>query len=100
MEVVRRRVVARGEKTVEDQGVPWMKTTVCGGLDWEVVFGDGDEERRAYLISQLLWWKVDWRGIGSGVCRRVDIVVEDDFSFWRKSCKEISCFDGSIGISV
>ena len=61
MEVVRRRVVARGKKTVEDQGVPWMKTRVCVGCVWF----DGEEDgRRAYLISQLSCWKVDGRGIG------------------------------------
>jgi hypothetical protein len=65
--VVVRREVARGEKTAVDQGVPWMKTKVCDGVvGWEEV--TVGEERRVYLISQLSWWKVDGRGIGSGVC--------------------------------
>ena len=48
MGVVVCRAVARGEKTAEDQGVPWTKTRVCGG-DAE----GADGERRVYLISQL-----------------------------------------------
>jgi hypothetical protein len=52
------RAVARGEKTAEDQGVPWTKTRVCGG-DAE----GADGERRVYLIFQLEWWKVDGRAI-------------------------------------
>lgn len=76
MGVVWRREVTRGEKTVEDQGVPWMKTKNCDGVvGWEEVAVG--EERRVYLISQLSWWKVDGRGIGSGVCWMVDIVLED-----------------------
>jgi hypothetical protein len=77
---VRRREVVKGEKTAEDQGVPWMKTRVCCGLDRELVAVG--EERRAYLISQLLWWKVDGREIGFGVVSGFDIVLEDCFSFW------------------
>ena len=68
----------RGEKTAEDQGVPWMKTRVCCGMGGEgfvVVVVVGGGERRAYLICQLSWWKVDGRGIvfawGNG------IVLED-----------------------
>lgn len=44
--------MARGLKTADDQGVPWTKTRVCGGLDWEVVVAS-EEERRVYLTSQL-----------------------------------------------
>jgi hypothetical protein len=83
--VVRWREVARGRKTVEDQGVPWMKTRVCCELDGELVAVG--EERRAYLISQLLWWKVDGREIGSGVVSGFDIVLEDSFSTWRTCCR-------------
>jgi hypothetical protein len=50
--VVARREVARGEKTVVDQGVPWMNTKVFDGVvGWEEVAVG--EERRVYLISQL-----------------------------------------------
>ena len=52
MGVVARREVARGEKTVVDQGVPWMNTKVFDGVvGWEEVAVG--EERRVYLISQL-----------------------------------------------
>lgn len=75
---MRRRVVASGEKTAEDQGVPWMKTMVCCGLGGDDrVVGD---ERRAYLMFQLSWWKVDGRGIGVGVViREADMVFQDNF---------------------
>ena len=59
------RAVARGEKTAEDQGVPWTKTRVCGEVVGCSACFDGGE-RRAYLISQLSWWKVDGRGIIRG----------------------------------
>ena len=75
--VVVRREVARGEKTAEDQGVPWTKTRVCGGVVESVRF----EERSMYLISQLSWWKVDGRGIdvgvGVGAVWEFDMLVKD-----------------------
>lgn len=72
-----RTEVARGVKTAEDQGVPWMKTRVCGGVVGGSVWVDV-EESKAYLISQLSWWKVDGRGIGVGVVvLRLVIVLED-----------------------
>jgi hypothetical protein len=67
MGVVVRREWMRGEKTAEDQGVPWRRTRVwAGGCDCgdEGVVG---EERRAYLISQFAWWKVDGRLRGDRV---------------------------------
>jgi hypothetical protein len=75
LEVVCRRELRRGEKTAEDQGVPWRRTRVLGGgcgCGW----GDGDEavvwrgeERRVYFIDQFAWWKVDGRlrAIGEGI---------------------------------
>jgi hypothetical protein len=68
--VVRRRALARGEKTAEDQGVPWRRTRVwCGA---EVASGIvGDEERRVYFIAQLAWWKVCGRSMGVGVGRGI-----------------------------
>lgn len=84
---MRRRVAASGEKTAEDQGVPWMKTRVCCGLDGgDRVFGD---ESRAYLISQLSWWKVDGRGIGFGVVIwEADMVFQDNFCLYFIWAKE------------
>ena len=73
MGFVARRELARGEKTAEDQGVPWMKTRVCWG-----VFGVALielEERRVYLMFQLSWWKVDGRGIASGLVESVIVTT-------------------------
>jgi hypothetical protein len=53
-----RRDWMRGWKTVEDQGVPWMRTRV-----WRFVEFLG--ERRAYLIVQPAWWKVEGRLLGA-----------------------------------
>lgn len=78
--VVVRREVARGEKTAEDQGVPWTKTRVCDGVVESVRF----EERSVYLISQLSWWKDDGSGIEVGVgvvVRRSDMLVKDSVAF-------------------
>ena len=73
----------RGAKTAEDQGVPWIKTKVCGRVvGCFVWFGGG--ERRAYLISQSSWWKVDGREIGVGVVGLglVIVLVDRRFSFF------------------
>ena len=60
----------RGWKTVEDQGVPWMKTRVLGGfvvVVWLEGFVGGvgrfgvGAVRREYFIVQLAWWKVEGR---------------------------------------
>lgn len=91
--------MARREKTVEDQGVPWMKTRVCVGCVWF----DGEEDgRRAYFISQLSWWKVDGRGIVVGV-----VVLGDDIAVrgeevyaGENSCMFPLCCFRSYGISV
>ena len=75
--------MARGEKTAEDQGVPWMKTRVCGGgVCWVWSDGEGEgEERRVYLMVQEAWWKVDGRGIGVGVVLGVDMMLKKDLGF-------------------
>ena len=71
--------MARGEKTVEDQGVPWTKTRVCVGVVESVRFG----ERSVYLISQLSWWKVDGSGrevgVGVGVVWAFVMMMVKDF---------------------
>ena len=64
-----RRDWMRGWKTVEDQGVPWMRTRV-----WRfVVSSEGEGELRAYLIVQPAWWKVEGRLLGAALGR--DILV-------------------------
>jgi hypothetical protein len=79
--VVVRREVARGEKTAEDQGVPWMKTRVCCfGFVGDGLFGwmeeEEEEERRVYLICQSSWWKVDGKGIDDIVTTFVGFLLE------------------------
>lgn len=56
-----RRDWTRGWKTAEDQGVPWMKTRVLRFVGVIVTFSGDSGERRAYLIVQPAWWKVEGR---------------------------------------
>jgi hypothetical protein len=68
-----RRDWMRGWKTVEDQGVPWMKMRVLRFVgDGSVVWRAGGE-RREYLIAQPAWWKVEGRLLGAALGR--DILV-------------------------
>jgi hypothetical protein len=66
---VRRREGARGEKTAEDQGVPWRKTRVWGGGEVVPVIVGG-EERSVYFMCQSAWWKVCGRLRGEGIFGR------------------------------
>lgn len=62
------RELARGRKTVEDQGVPWMKIRV-----WVGWMGEGGA-RRVYLIVQFAWWKVEG-GLAGLALGRVIVLV-------------------------
>lgn len=63
------RELARGRKTVEDQGVPWMKMRVWVG--WM----GGAGARSAYLIVQFAWWKVEGRLAGWALGRVIVLVA-------------------------
>lgn len=68
----------RGWKTVEDQGVPWMRTRV-----WRfVVSSEGEGELRAYLIVQPAWWKVEGRLLlGAALGRDMFVFIRFDIGW-------------------
>jgi hypothetical protein len=70
-----RRDWMRGWKTVEDQGVPWMKTRVLGFVGGGLLVWSVAGVRREYLIVQPAWWKVEGRLLGAALGRDILAVV-------------------------
>jgi hypothetical protein len=72
----------RGWKTVEDQGVPWMRTRVSRFVgDGSVVWRVGGV-RSAYLIVQPAWWKVEGRLLlGAALGRDMFVFIRFDIGW-------------------
>ena len=94
MGCVARRDVARGEKTAEDQGVPWTKTRVC---DLAGAVSVLEEDSRTYLIFQLSWTNVDGReialGLVSDIVRSLCRCVNNFCKFFCLKLKKDDCIE-------